>query len=364
MEAGVEIIEELSLELSSLSASIEACEARRNLLSDMMLHYEGHESGLVAAMEMRERWPGIAGTVAEKFVPVEGIEVALEAALGNLSGFMICYDRSTAEDIIAWLKLEKKGKVGILVPDSGTLTPAIRRPEINSENFVGWLEALVSTEPDLRPLMDAVLSRVAVFRAGCDPQEILQRLPYGFSAVSADGVFYSKNVITGGSDDRFPLFRRKEKVEEQERLLTEFSDKLIASRNRKNHASAQLAEQRGESGALAAEIENLNEELDAAQKVSSEIDFQRRSLSAEFERLEKERHALQGRLENIRNRQYSLGLDFDKLTDLKASLVSTMQSVSGNLSELEPEAGRIRPRAVSVILQKSKRTSNKRAQRR
>jgi chromosome segregation protein len=338
MEATVEMIEELSLEISSLTASIEACEARRNLLKDMMVHYEGHESGLVAAMETRERWPGIAGTVAEKFVPVEGLEVALEAALGGLAGFMICYDRSTAENVIAWLKTEKKGKVGILVPDSGTLTPAIRRPEIPLENFVGWLEALVSTDAELRPLMDAVLSRVAVFKAGSDPKVILERLPYGFSAVSTDGVFYSKNVITGGSDDRFPLFRRKEKVEEQELLIREHSRDLNTVKDKKNHASAQLAAQRAESGAVAAALETLGEEIDSAQRASSEIDYQRRTMAAEFDRLDKERYNLQARLENIRSRQYSLGLDSDKLAGLKESLVSTMQSVSGNLGELERAA--------------------------
>ena len=42
---------------------------------------------VVAAMEVREQFPGIAGTVADKFVPVEGMEMVLEVALGDMARF-------------------------------------------------------------------------------------------------------------------------------------------------------------------------------------------------------------------------------------------------------------------------------------
>ena len=244
MEGLVELGEELALEISNLTASIEACEARRNLLNDMMVHYEGHDSGLVAAMEQRGRWAGIVGTVAEKLVPVAGLEIALESALGNLAGFMIAKDRATAEEIVHYLKSDAKGKVGILVPDTGTINPVIKRPEILSDNFLGWLESYVSTDPELRPLVEAVLCRTAVFKAGTDPSDILSRLPYGFSAVSTDGLYYGKNIIVGGSDDRFPLFRRKEKVQEQEQAIADFTEELQLTREKKAQAATQLASAR------------------------------------------------------------------------------------------------------------------------
>ncbi len=335
MEGLVELGEELALEMSNLAASIEACEARRNLLNDMMVHYEGHDSGLVAAMEQRGRWPGIVGTVAEKLVPVAGLEIALQSALGNLAGFMIAKDRSTAEEIIRFLKEDARGKVGILVPDTGTINPVVKRPEIPSDNFLGWLESYVSTDPELRPLVEAVLCRTAVYRAGSDPKDILERLPYGFSAVSTDGVYYGKNVIVGGSDDRFPLFRRKEKVQEQEQAIAEFSEKLLSAKDRRAQATAQLAASRAESGALAASLEAQSEEIDTRQKALGELEFQRRSLTTETERLEKERNQTRGRLDAIRNRQYSLGLDYSQLTGQKEQIVSTITQAVGRLDEFE-----------------------------
>ncbi|MBK7140964.1 MAG: chromosome segregation protein SMC [bacterium] len=345
IEGLIEQSEELALEISNTQATIEACEARKHLLTEMMVHYEGHESGLVAAMNLRGRWPGIVGTVAEKLVPVEGLELALEAALGNLAGFMICRDRSTAEEIIAFLKSENKGRVGILVPDSGIFAPAIKRPEVPSENFVGWLEGYVSTDAELRPLVEAVLSRVAVFKAGTNPSDILERLPYGFSAVSTDGILYGKNQIVGGSDDRFPLFRRKEKVEEQENLIREHSHKLEHLKERRAQTTARIAASRAESSTLVSALEALAEELDGEQKASAEIEFQRRTLTAEFERWERERNQARAKLEAIQGRQYSLGLDFNQLAGIKTELVNQISQHAGRLGEYE--------RLVSESLERS-----------
>ena len=107
--------DDIGAELSQLSASIEACQARKNLLEDMILHFEGHQSGVVTIMESRELWEGVAGTVADTFVPEDGIEIALEAALGEIAGFLVCQNRPTAENIIAYLKSNNKGKRRIVI---------------------------------------------------------------------------------------------------------------------------------------------------------------------------------------------------------------------------------------------------------
>jgi chromosome segregation protein len=335
LESLVEKNEEYTTELSGVSASIEACQARKNLLEDMMLHYEGYQSGVVAAMEVQDRWPGIAGTVADKFVPVEGMEIALEGALGEISGFLICHDRTTAENIVAYLKAEKKGRIGILVEDTGTLNPVVKRPEIDRPEFVGWLDSFITTEEKHRPLMHAVLARVAVFKADTSPQEILRHLPYGFSAVSTDGMVYGQHIITGGSDDGFPLFRRKEKVAEQNALLEELNRKLENLQQEKNQVTIRIAEVRAESGELASKLESLAEDLVAAQKIVDERTYNLRSSESDTQRLQREYQADKEKLERIRNRQYSLELDYNQLAHQKATLVENISSAGKELGDFE-----------------------------
>jgi chromosome segregation protein len=331
-------VDEATLKIGDITASIEACEARSHLLEDMMLQYEGYESGLVTVMENRERWPGIAGTVGEKFIPVEGLETTLEAALGDLAKCLVCYDRRTAEGIISYLKTENKGKIGILVPELGTINPAVKRPEIELSEFVGWLDGFVSTEENLRSMKEAVLSRTAVFKAGADPDELLKRLPYGFSAVSSDGVFYSRNLISGGSDDRFPLFRRREKVQQQQDMIRELNENLNKIKSERSRTETRVAGLRAESVKLTGKSEELAEEIEQRQHASSELEFGQRTITDEYRRLEKEQQNLNNRLESIRNRQYALGLDSTQLATEKDNLVCNLDRVGAEVGELEKAA--------------------------
>ncbi|MCP4684970.1 MAG: chromosome segregation protein SMC [bacterium] len=335
MEKRVEAGEDLSAELADLAASLEACQARRNLLEEMMLQFEGYEAGVVSAMEVKERWPSIAGTVADKFVPVAGMETVLEAALGDIARFLICYDRQDAQKVIDYLKAENKGKAGILVPQSGTIAPAVKRPELDIPGVIGWLDKYVSTDDNLRSLKEAVLSRTVVFETGTPVDSILERLPYGFAACSTDGVLYSNNQIAGGSDDHFPLFRRKEKVAEQETMIVSLQEKIEDARRRKSQNTAEIGALRAESGQLVASLEALAEEVEQCQRKLGESEFENRSLAAEFERLDKEKQGLNVRLEKIRSRQYSLGLDSDQLANQKENLISSMDQAGTRLEDLE-----------------------------
>ncbi|MEA2030793.1 MAG: chromosome segregation protein SMC [candidate division Zixibacteria bacterium] len=334
----VEQSEEVTVEISNLAASIEACQARRNLLEEMIIQYEGYESGVIATMEMREHWQGITGTVAEKFVPAEGMETATEAALGEIAGYIICDNRKTAEEIISFLKSEKKGKIGLLVPTSGMLNPVARRPELDLPEFVGWLNSYISTDENLRPLMETVLSRTAVFKAGSDPTPILERLPYGFSAVSTDGVLYNRNAITGGSDDKFPLFRRQEKVAEQETALTKLTAKSQNAQERKNSLITDIAATRAKSEQLSETTKSLDEQLQSLDREIGNLEYQYKTAQTEMGRLARERQTATNKLEHIRNRQLNLGLGYNKLLDKKKQLVSAMSDGSERLAELESDA--------------------------
>ncbi|MFQ6007612.1 MAG: chromosome segregation protein SMC [Candidatus Zixiibacteriota bacterium] len=358
LERLIEKSEEISLEMTNLTASIEACQARRHLLEDMILQYEGYEAGVVAAMEVKERFPGIVGTVADEFVPMEGMEAAVGAALGEMAGFLICDNRQTAESIIAYLKAENKGRLGILVPDSGTVNPAVKRPELVMPEFVGWLDGFVSTGESLRPLMEAVLAWTAVFKEGSDPTEILRQLPYGFKAVSTDGVVYGKNVIAGGSEHKIPLFRRKEKVAEQQRLIEQLKQKLSTVQQEKNKTTAEIATARAESSELSQYLESLSEKLQAIRQQLSEVEYQQRTVESEIERLQQERQHCQDKLEKIQARQHTLGLDFNQLSDQKTKLTDAMSQAGEELTRCEAAAAealeRLSKLQVALVEAKSK----------
>ena len=340
VEASQERIENLTDEISEMAASIEACEARRNLLEDMLIHYEGYQSGVVSTMEVRDRWPSIVGTVAEKIIPNEGMETAVEAALGEISGFIICSDRSSAENIIQFLRNEKRGRVGILLASTGVLNPIVKRPDLDQPGFIGWLDRFVTTDDSLRPLVDTVLARTAVFQAGTDPSPILERLPFGFKAVSTEGVVYTNNHVAGGADESFPLFRRKERIVEQEKLLADLTQQLQTAKRTKDESVTKVAAARAESSRITDELASLAEDVEAASKQIDEDNYELRTIENELTRLNRELKAASTRLESVENRQYELGLDFGQLRDQKKELLSNITSSGEALSDLELAASK------------------------
>ncbi len=351
IESLVEESESLKNDIANLQASLEAAQARRNMLEDMIVHYEGYESGVVTTMEERERFPGVMGTVAEAFVPVAGMETAVEASLGEVSRFILCRDRQTAEQIILYLRENKKGKIGMLVPHTGTINAAVKRPEIDVPEFVGWLDGFVSTADDaLRPLKEAVLARVAVIEDNADPSELLKRLPYGFKAVSRDGRVYTDTSVAGGSSDNIPLFRRQEKLKEQEEAIEDITRKLAETNERKNKVTAEIAHKRAESHRLSDALSEVTEELQEAQRQLTELGYRRETTEKESSRLQRERSTLQNKLESIRGRQYSLGLNFDQLSSAKKELVETLTESGDRLEDLEKAASGAVERVSSLQL--------------
>lgn len=336
LEQLLAVSEDLATEISSLTASAEACEARRRLLEEMMVTYEGYEAGAVSILEQRGRWPGIFGTVAEKFVPADGIETALEAALGEAAGFLICDHRNTAESIIAFLKRERKGKVGLLVPTTGGLVAGMKRPTIDLPGVLGWLDSFVRTDDSLQTLMEAVLSRTLLFDSAVTPTaELLERLPYGFSAVSTDGICYGAHALTGGSDDRVPLFRRREKVDEQAGLLQQMQQELEKTRQERHRCLARVAELRAESAGLSAQIESAREHYELQQRALDQLHYTLRSTDTEIERLRKDEAQVNERLVRIQQRQYSLTLDYGQLASKKESIVASLHHSGRQLESIE-----------------------------
>jgi chromosome segregation protein len=145
-------------------------------------------------------------------------------------------------------------------------------------------------------------------------------------------------LISGGSDDSFPLFRRKEKVEEQAAMIRDFTEKLESVKGEKSRSEARIAGHRAETVKLNGQIEDLAEEIDELQRKLSEVDFEQRTLTSDYNRLEKERHTLTDKLEGIRHRQYVLGLDFSQLANQKDALVTDMDRAGSELSEFERAA--------------------------
>jgi chromosome segregation protein len=335
--------ETLSAEIIEISSAMEAAEARRHLLNEMIVHYEGYGSGVIAAFEKQDNWPGLIGTVADNITPLPGFENAIETALGELAGYVICRDRQTADQIISYLKNEKRGRIGIIIQETVAAAPP-SRPQAPTSGFLGWAEDYVSVSDDLRPLATLLLSGIAIAQPeNCE--NLLEVLPPLYSVVSTDGKFYrSRSIISGGSMEGLSLFGRREKAAEQERILADLGSRLASLKESRNEATAQLAAKQAELRKAESEIEDKSEELFEVETQITSFRFQLQNSESDLHRIEKEKKGIADKLETLRSRQYTLTLNFDQLARAKADILQKINERESAIGDCEARADEIQKR--------------------
>lgn len=338
LSEGKLLLEKTARDLAAALSSKETCEAQANLLREMIFSIDGTNSGVNMLPELKSKWSGVVGTVAEKFTPVKGYEQSVEAALGEMSKYVICDCKETAENVIKYLKAENKGRVGLIVPTTGTINPVIRRPEINLPGFVGWLDSFVTTDEGLVGLMHAVLCHIAVFDSWIDPKHILERLPYGFKAVSTEGLIYYRNTIVGGSSEVLQLFTRKAQLDELSQQIQSAVEAAAFMSEKEKELHSEMARLGTKIQMSAVTVQRLDGELGSNQKAIDELSYEIRLNGNEIARLNKEAETTQEKLTLLQQKQYSLGLDYGQLGDQKKNLMEALLLSGRKLEEIEQAA--------------------------
>ncbi len=351
--------DEVSGKIYDLTASFEAAEARRHLLVEMMAHYEGFGSGVKAALDESHRWPNLLGTVADNLIPSEGYEYAIEAALGETAGYLICRDRDTVDNIINYLREEKKGRAGFIILDeANSMEPSVR-PTINSNRFLDWGDKFVSVSDELSSLAKVLLSRVAVMGPG-DGCEIVNLLPPYFEAVTPDGKYFKNNaVVSGGSSDETSLLGRKEKVAHQEKIIADLTGRINSLKESRDKITAAIGTRQAELRTVILDIDSLEKELEIIEKDLMAVKYDHQTKQNDIARLSNERSSQNQKLEMLKNRQYNLNLSHDQLSVDKDKLTKAQEEHSVLLNQLEIESEAIEKQMsnlqIGLVEQRSKK---------
>jgi chromosome segregation protein len=310
-------LNEITAMIFDLSVSLEAAEARRRLLVDMVAHYEGFSSGAIATINNRDQWPGLIGSLADCLTPDDGFVYALEAALGELAGYMVCRDRNTVNDIIKYLRNEQKGRAGFLILEEAGPDGDLSRPDLPDDAFIGWADNYVSATDELKPLVRMLLSRVAIIKEN-QGSRIRQMLPAYFSAVTVEGeLFKNRVVISGGSSDEIALLGRKERISEQEKIVSNLKNEIEQLNKKKNGFVQSIGFKQAE---LKSNIENLA------------------SVSTDVTRLQDDRRNLIEKRDSLKSRQYDLNLNYDQLVKTRNELSEELAKLDTNIGLFEVDA--------------------------
>ena len=203
--------------------------------------------------------PLVLGTVADVIQVPEGLETALEVALGSGLQNLITEGEKEAKALIAWLQKVQGGRVTILPLETvqGSEFSPQARALLSQPGVLGPALELIGCEARFRPALASLLGRVVITEDLDTALRLRRTLKQFARIVTRDGsVVFPTGAMTGGSWNARTagLLARKGELTRLERELEALAGKLAAVRQEQGQLSGQLAQNEASLNQLQGEI--------------------------------------------------------------------------------------------------------------
>ncbi len=230
-------IEEFVRKISEESAAIETLrkefeKAQRNLISDssrleslrnITERYEGYGGAIRRVMEQRDRYPGIAGVVADLIQVDKNYETAIEVALGGNIQNIVTDNEQTAKLLIEFLKQTRAGRATFLPLTS--ITPARNNNDaaLRESGVIGLASSLVRTEKQYMIMVQFLLGRIFVVDTIDHALTLARKYHYTLRIVTLEGEQLNPGgSLSGGAyKNAGNLLARRREMEELETHIEE-----------------------------------------------------------------------------------------------------------------------------------------------
>ena len=193
----------LSGTLSDLERQFHSSQSRHKVLLEMKNEYEGFYKSVKTLLKLRQKpgFTGICGAVAEVVTVSEGLEVAMETALGNAMQNIITETEEDAKLAIDYLKRNALGRATFLplrIINGRTISDRDRI--LAFDGVVGIGTELVRYEKKYTGVMQYLLGRTVVVKDMDTAIRLGRETRYQYKLVTLDGdVMNPSGVMSGGS---------------------------------------------------------------------------------------------------------------------------------------------------------------------
>ncbi|HKM17753.1 MAG TPA: chromosome segregation protein SMC [Limnochordia bacterium] len=176
--------------------------SRLQALRELEKEYEGYSTSVRRLMQAGEADFRILGTVADVICVPQGLETAIEVALGSGLQYLITPDEKDAKLAIEWLKRHQAGRCTFLPLSNikGSQFPKDYQRFWQDEDCIGPALDLVQFDPIYTPALSALLGRIVVVK-DLDAALNMQRKLKSFNRIVtlAGEVVMPSGSLTGGS---------------------------------------------------------------------------------------------------------------------------------------------------------------------
>ena len=300
--------------------------ARLRTLLELEEGYEGYAAGVRRILQDGQMSKLVLGTVADVVKVPQGLETALEVALGSGLQNLITAGEADAKALIAWLQKVKGGRVTILPLDSvrGAEFSAQARSLLDQPGVLGPALDLITFDEEFRPALATLLGRVAITEDLDTALRLKRDLRQFARIVTRDGsVVFPTGAITGGSINARTsgLLARKGELARLEKQAEAVAGRLTSAEEERS-----------------AILESIARQEESAQKLQTEILEARLALQGVLQAKEqalREQERLGGTLGELASKMEELQLTL-------ANLGSECELAAAEVAELEMEEQMLR----------------------
>lgn len=247
--------------------------ARKKTIEEMENNYEGYNGAVKFIMKSKVR--GISGVVAELMKVPEGLEIAVETALGAAMQNIVCEKDANAKEAINLLKNNKAGRLTFLPIESvKASTVNVGRAISGSPGFRGLASDLIEYDTKYEGVFRYLLGRVAVVDNMDRAVALSKAAGSGLRFVTLDGeIINASGAITGGKykNATANLLARRSEIEK-------LNQEIISLRDEYRTVEEQLCSEKSKS-------ESLTSKIEAIEKNQREIEIEAADLSAKLKML-------------------------------------------------------------------------------
>ncbi len=353
-QAGVKgMLARLDGDLVRLRAAKERGESRRETLRELEVGLEGIGEG--ARRLLREKPPGLLGTVADLFEAAPDDVAAVEAVLGADAEALLFETREQADEALRFLRANDLPRTTVLSLDR-CVAELEDRPTL-----VDRLSARVRTEERFRPLAEVLLGDAFLVESSEDAEgfRAFAVMPRIFVTRSGD-LFDARGLTTAGRRGAGLLSRKAELKSLELEIgrylaLIESTDGDRASEaERLSSLEKQLAERRHE-------VYDRSMELGELVSQADQLDARASTLRAEWEHQEAESKAVEAQRAGLADKAARLESLAAEIAALKDRMESEIRTLAESLKGSEEVRGRLQEELTAVQVARAKAEERQRS---
>jgi chromosome segregation protein len=308
--------------------------ARRETLRDLEAHFEGLEAG--ARTVLREKLDGVLGTVADHLEVAGESVAAVEGALGDRAGAVVCDTSVNAEKAVAFIRERNLGRTIVIALDE-CRNGYFSEVELLSAGALGRAAALVRCEERFRPMVEALLGHTLVVSDRETARLIRAQGLTEWPLVTPDGDYFDHPglLTTGGVRAVQGLISRKAELRRLEEEIEHYLGLLAQKEGRFAEVAQRIRGGEEQIEKIRHEVYDKNIVLGETSAQIEQLAMRERFVSGEREQIAGELDAVARQSRAIADRAASLETLLAQLSWFKTQVAEEIRALAETLEKYE-----------------------------